>query len=422
MSDFSYKMTVIMPSYNNGRYIRQAIDSILAQKVNFSYQIIITDDASTDDSVQIIKEYEKNYPDKILALYSNENQRLFRNYLKAVDKMSSEYFCLLDPDDYWTDEDRLQKAVDFLDSNPEYTIYATNLHKLYNDGTMELKYEYSGMVSCTSTYEDYLNQRAVLSCTPSSTYRNVYFSQGIPKEFRELQGTIFEETFRADAARNLIHLKMGKAYFLNESIGVCRVQGKGLNSGLSEAEKCIEGAYDHIGFYEFFGKENLNEYTLIIKQRYISYVKEYYKELLDNGRVELKKSHAEWLAYVKQWLKEYWTQNEYTRIPFSLELFSSLKYNQLIIWGTGSAAEKLLKKYNIEIKENTLFADNNAGRHGQEFMGRKIIAPEDIKNYKNAVILPASSYYKEIIQQILENELCDKSRILNLYDYEVNFA
>lgn len=113
MKTYNYKMTIIMPSYNNGQYIRQAIDSILEQEVDFSYQIIITDDCSQDDSPQIIKEYAEKYPDKILALYSDKNCRLFRNVLKALEKMNSEYFCVLDPDDYWTDKRRLQKRVPY---------------------------------------------------------------------------------------------------------------------------------------------------------------------------------------------------------------------------------------------------------------------------------------------------------------------
>ena len=70
MNHFQYKMTVIVPSYNNGQYIRQALDSILMQKVTFDYQIIITDDCSQDDSQNIIREYELKYSNKILALYS----------------------------------------------------------------------------------------------------------------------------------------------------------------------------------------------------------------------------------------------------------------------------------------------------------------------------------------------------------------
>ena len=207
MNHFQYKMTVIVPSYNNGQYIRQALDSILMQKVTFDYQIIITDDCSQDDSQNIIREYELKYSNKILALYSDKNCRLFQNVLKALKKMDSEYFCVLDPDDYWTDDMRLQKAVSFLDKNPQYTIYGTNAYKLYNDGTTEPYYNRPTIHEYTSTYEDYLKRKSVLSNTFASTYRNVYFSDGIPKEYSDLIGTQFEEMFRADSARNLIHLK-----------------------------------------------------------------------------------------------------------------------------------------------------------------------------------------------------------------------
>ena len=79
----------------------------------------------------------------------------------------------------------------------------------------------------------------MLSNTFASTYRNVYFSDGIPKEYSDLIGTQFEEMFRADSARNLIHLKRGKAYFLNESVGYSRRHGKGLASRLTEYERHI---------------------------------------------------------------------------------------------------------------------------------------------------------------------------------------
>ena len=82
-----YKMTVIVPSYNNGIYLRQCLDSILNQTVNFKYQVIITDDHSQDDSIDIIKEYAAKFPDIIFPLYSSQNCMLFKNMLKALEKM-----------------------------------------------------------------------------------------------------------------------------------------------------------------------------------------------------------------------------------------------------------------------------------------------------------------------------------------------
>lgn len=422
MRTHKYKMTIIMPSYNNGQYIRQAMDSILMQETDFNYQIIITDDYSNDDSPQIIAEYEAKYPEKILALYSKENCRLFCNVLKALEKMDSEYFCVLDPDDYWTDSKRLQKAVDFLDVNTEYTIYATNLYKMFNDGTTEIKYNYPGMYTHTSTYIDYLNGKAVLSCTPSSTYRNVYFSNGIPKEYLDLKGTAFEEIFRADTARNLLHLIKGKAYFINETIGYCRYHGKGLTSSLLDYEKDIISAFGHIGFYNFFGKKYESEYVNLIKNLYRDAIKEYLSELITVGIPKLLSCYIEDLKIVVEWLQVHDKKEKSVRIPFSLNRFGELWKRKTIIWGTGSTAIKIINEYNIPINEDTFFVDNNTNKQGSEFMGKLIKSPYEISKEEDSIVVIASSFYKEIIEQIREQEICQDNRIVNIYDYRENWV
>lgn len=421
MNKFRYKMTIIMPSYNNGQYIRQALDSILMQEVDFNYQIIITDDCSQDDSPEIIKEYEEKYPDKVLALYSKENCRLFRNMLKALKRMDSEYFCVLDPDDYWTDARRLQKAVDFLEQNPDYTIYATNLHKVYPDGSVEVKYNCPGIKTHTSTYMDYLHGKALLSCTPSSTYRNIYFSDGIPKEYLDLTGTRFEETFRADTARNLLHLARGKAYFVNESIGCCRYHGRGLASGMSEYERAITVAYADIGFWEFFGKKHEAEHAELVKKFYKDAMKEIMLELASGTFPELSQKYKEYFKTVWEWLQVHGVKEQRKRIPFSLKKFGELWEKTVYIWGTGSGARKLLEEYGIPVGDNTFFVDNSLEKQGREFMGRPVKEPESIQNVENCLVIIASSYYREIIEQIREQKLCEDDRIVNVYDYKENW-
>ena len=421
MKKYRYKMTVIVPSYNNGQYIRQALDSILMQEVNFNYQIIITDDCSQDNSPEIIKEYEQKYSERILALYSEKNCRLFQNVLKALKKMNSEYFCVLDPDDYWTDSKRLQKAVDFLDENSDYAIYATNLHKVFPDGSVEIKYNCPGIKTHISTYEDYLHGKAVLSCTPSSTYRNVYFSDGIPKEYLNLLGTRFEETFRADTARNLLHLVSGKAYFVNESIGCCRYHGRGLTSSMSEFEKVITVAYANIGFWEFFGKKHLAEYEELVMKFYKDAMKEMLCELASGTFPELSEKYKEYFKTVWEWLQMHGTKEKRKRIPFSLKKFGKLYEKTVYIWGTGSGACKLLEEYGIPVRDNTFFVDNSPEKQGGEFMGRPVKEPESIRDAENFLVIIASSYYKEIIEQIREQKLCEDDKIVNVYDYKENW-
>ena len=107
-----YKLTIIMSNYNQANLIGGAIDSVLAQKTNFPFQLIITDDNSVkDDSVNVLKQYEKKYPDIIKVLYNKENGRYLKNVLRAKAITKTPYFTLLDADDYWTDENYLQNAL-----------------------------------------------------------------------------------------------------------------------------------------------------------------------------------------------------------------------------------------------------------------------------------------------------------------------
>lgn len=92
-----YKLTIIMSNYNQEQYIEKAIESVLAQKTNFDWQLIITDDNSVkDNSVEIIKKYAEKYPEKIVALLNKENGRYLKNVLRAKAITKTPYFTLLD--------------------------------------------------------------------------------------------------------------------------------------------------------------------------------------------------------------------------------------------------------------------------------------------------------------------------------------
>lgn len=120
-------------TFNHAPYIRQCLDGFLMQKTNFKFEVLIHDDASTDGTEEIIREYEAKYPDIIKPLYEKENQwnkgrrgsKTF-NYPRAKGK----YIALCEGDDYWTDPLKLQKQVDFLENNEEYSMCFHNALKL----------------------------------------------------------------------------------------------------------------------------------------------------------------------------------------------------------------------------------------------------------------------------------------------------
>jgi len=112
-------------TYNHEKYIEDAIISFLEQQTNFNYEILIHDDASTDRTPDIIREYQKKYPDLIKPIYQTENQ-----YSKAeisvdkinIDRARGKYIAICEGDDYWIDKNKLQKQVDYMESHPECSL------------------------------------------------------------------------------------------------------------------------------------------------------------------------------------------------------------------------------------------------------------------------------------------------------------
>lgn len=130
-------VSVIMLCYNHERYIRQALESILSQNTSFSYEIIVHDDASTDNSAGIIREFEEKYPHILRPVYQTENQYrrkvgIRRTFVDPL--LRGKYIAFCEGDDYWTDRNKLQKQVDFLEEHPEYSAVTHNCSFVDRDG------------------------------------------------------------------------------------------------------------------------------------------------------------------------------------------------------------------------------------------------------------------------------------------------
>lgn len=247
-----YKLTIIMSNYNQEQYIEKAIESVLAQKTNFYWQLIITDDNSVkDNSVEIIKKYAEKYPEKIVALLNKENGRYLKNVLRAKAITKTPYFTLLDADDYWTDENYLQNAVDYLDANPDKVIYARNVECLDESGKKWL-FIPENTPDGDFTMEDYLNNRIVIPQTTGGVFRNVIFAHGIPKIMSDAIGTVHERSFEGDFDRFIMHLKYGGAHFENKASGVYRVLSAGIWSRMNTFERHAIQAQTLVDYDEYF--------------------------------------------------------------------------------------------------------------------------------------------------------------------------
>lgn len=113
-------VSVAVITYNHEKYLRQALDSILMQKVNFKYEVIVGEDSSPDGSRNILKEYEKKYPHIFKMVYRNNNIGATKNLYDILTKCRGKYIASLEGDDYWIDDKKLQVQVDFLENNEDY--------------------------------------------------------------------------------------------------------------------------------------------------------------------------------------------------------------------------------------------------------------------------------------------------------------
>lgn len=119
-------VSICCVTYNHAPFIRKCLDGFLMQETSFSVEILIHDDASTDGTDEIIREYTAKHPDKIFPLYEEEN-KYSNGYANKIDlfnysRARGKYIAYCEGDDYWTDPLKLQKQVDFMESHPEFSV------------------------------------------------------------------------------------------------------------------------------------------------------------------------------------------------------------------------------------------------------------------------------------------------------------
>lgn len=131
------KVSVHLLTYNHEKYIAQALDSVLMQEVNFDYEIVIGEDCSTDNTRQIVIEYQQKYPDKIRTLLHKKNIGPINNEIAVYNACEGEYIAWLEGDDYWTSPHKLQKQVDFLDNHPDHSCCFHPVIDFYDDGSQK---------------------------------------------------------------------------------------------------------------------------------------------------------------------------------------------------------------------------------------------------------------------------------------------
>ena len=123
------KVSVLCTTYNHKDFLRETLDGFLAQKTDFFYEVLVNDDASTDGTAEILRDYAEKYPEVISPFYQKENlysKDVCIEYEILLPFARGEYIAFCEGDDYWTDPEKLQRQVDFLDAYPDYSACVHN--------------------------------------------------------------------------------------------------------------------------------------------------------------------------------------------------------------------------------------------------------------------------------------------------------
>ena len=188
MSSETPLVSVICPTYNHEKYIRQTLNGFVIQQCNFPIEVIVHDDASTDNTATIIREYTAKYP-FIRAILQTENmysQGLIRWEYLLIQEAKGKYVAVCDGDDYWIDPLKLQRQVDFLEANPDYGLVYTKA-KCY----LQKQNKFKGSTgSDFNTFEDLLLKNVVptLTVVVRKNLYAEYFNEVNPYEQKWLLG------------------------------------------------------------------------------------------------------------------------------------------------------------------------------------------------------------------------------------------
>jgi glycosyltransferase involved in cell wall biosynthesis len=266
-------------TYNHENYIADAIESFLMQKTNFPYEILIHDDASSDRTPEIIKEYEAKYPDIIKPIYQTENQHSKGVKVSRfnLERAKGKYIATCEGDDYWTDPYKLQKQVDYMQKNPKCSLCVHAAYRIRPDRTKLKTHLRPSLGNKAYTVDEVILGGGGLFATNSMLYPAV-FNNNRPK--------FFENAPIGDYPLAIYLAMHGTVYYIDEFMSAYRVGAKG-----SWSESISKNIENRVVYFE---KRNdmLNEIDRYSKYKHTNTIKKAI-ELNSYGLLSIQVTYGE---------------------------------------------------------------------------------------------------------------------------------
>jgi glycosyltransferase involved in cell wall biosynthesis len=236
------KLSVAMITYNHESFIRQALESVLAQRVNFDYEIVVGEDCSTDGTRAILTDFYHRYPERIVPLLHDQNLGALRNFQATLAACRGQYLAIVEADDYWTCEDKLRRQVDFLDQHPDYAIccHRAQVRDETAGGRVDV---IPSFAAGSYTIEDLIAFTFISTCTVMYRWGSV---DRLPNWFLDLK--------LGDWPLHILVARSGKIELMDEVMAVYRMHSGGMwTSGQAIDQKyammyMMKALDRHLGF------------------------------------------------------------------------------------------------------------------------------------------------------------------------------
>ncbi len=241
------KLSVCLISYNHEPYLETCLKNILNQRVNFDFEVIIGEDHSTDKTAEIVQNYVQKHPNLIKAFIRPKNIGSKLNFLHAFFECKGEYIIHIEGDDYWTDDKKLQRQVDFLDQNSNASACFHNATIVYEDGTNRAPLLINGpnQKKWISTI-DFLGKKETWFMATASVMMRRKFVHPLPNWFIDSKS--------GDIPLYVILAEQGPLGYIDLNMSVYRKNSGGLSyTDSDKSEKFIDN--------RIFMYSKINEYT-----------------------------------------------------------------------------------------------------------------------------------------------------------------
>jgi glycosyltransferase involved in cell wall biosynthesis len=219
------KVSVMVITYNHERYIAQALDGILLQERDFDIEINVIDDASTDRTQEIVREYQRRHPGLVRCCFGETNLGHIATQLntyRGFQTLRGQYFAILEGDDYWTDPAKLRTQIRFLDSHPRYVACAHDTLKVHEDGSRPPEHflPFKAFGRRRAAIGDLIGLAGVFHLS-SLVYRNVFAAR---------PPLCLSDPYSCEATVNMVYGQFGDFHHIPGYMSVYRAHGTGVFS------------------------------------------------------------------------------------------------------------------------------------------------------------------------------------------------